>query len=57
MLDGVSMQQGAMSQSGMISINSDFQFSPDMVSEVQVLTSNYEPQYGSTTSGQVVWMS
>ena len=53
-LDGVSMQQGAMSQSGMISINADFQFSPDMVSEVQVLTSNYEPQYGSTTSGQII---
>src|SRR5205809_910177 len=26
----------------------------DMVSEVKVLTSNYEPQYGSTTSAQII---
>ena len=53
-LDGVSLAEGAMSQSGMISAHADFQLSPDMVSEVKVLTSNYEPQYGSTTSGQVI---
>ncbi|MDQ3255095.1 MAG: TonB-dependent receptor [Acidobacteriota bacterium] len=53
-LDGVSMQQGFMSQSGMVSIYQDFPLSPDMVSEVKVLTSGYEPQYGSTTSGQVM---
>ncbi len=53
-LDGVSLAEGAMSQSGMISAHADFQLSPDMVSEVKVLTSNYEPQYGGTTSGQIV---
>jgi len=53
-VDGVSMQQGMMSQTGMISINGDFQYSPDMVSEVKVLTSNYEPQYGATTSAVIV---
>ena len=53
-LDGVSLAEGAMSQSGMISAHADFQLSPDMVSEVKVLSSNYEPQYGATTSGQII---
>jgi hypothetical protein len=53
-LDGVSMQQGHMSQSGMVSLFQDFPFSPDMVSEMRVLTSSYEPQYGASTSGQVI---
>ena len=52
-LDGVSMQQGYMNQSGMVSLQGDFQMSPDMVSEVKVITSNYEPQYGSSTGGQL----
>ena len=51
-LDGVSMQQGFMSQGGMVSIFQDFPMSPDMVSEVKVLTSNYAPEYGSSTSGR-----
>lgn len=53
-LDGVSMQQGFMSQSGMVSIFQDFPFSPDMVSEIKVVTTSYEPHYGSSTSGQIV---
>ena len=53
-LDGVSMQQGFMSQGGMVSIFQDFPMSPDMVSEVKVLTSNYAPEYGSSTSGQIM---
>jgi hypothetical protein len=53
-LDGVSMQEGFMSQNGMVSIFQDFPMSPDMVSEVKVLTSNYAPEYGSTTSGQIM---
>lgn len=53
-VDGVSMQQGMMSQTGMISIHGDFQYTPDMVSEVKVLTSNYEPQYGATTSAVII---
>lgn len=53
-MDGASMQQGFMNQSGMVSLQGDFQMSPDMVQEVKVITSNYEPQYGSSTSGQLV---
>ena len=53
-VDGVSMQQGMMSQTGMISIHGDFQFTPDMVNEVKVLTANYEPQYGATTSAVII---
>ncbi len=53
-VDGVSMQQGTLNQSGMISIFQDFPFSPDMVSEIKVVTSSYEPQYGASTSGQIV---
>ncbi|HVO09113.1 MAG TPA: carboxypeptidase regulatory-like domain-containing protein [Vicinamibacteria bacterium] len=52
-LDGASMQEGFMSQGGMVAIYQDFPYSPDMVSEVKVITSTYEPQYGATTSGQV----
>ena len=53
-LDGASMQQGFMSQSGMISIFQDFPYSPDMVSEIKVVSSSYDAQYGSTTGGQIV---
>ena len=53
-VDGVSMQQGFMSQSGMVSIFQDFPYSPDMVSEIKVVTTSYEPHYGSSTSGQIV---
>jgi hypothetical protein len=52
-LDGITMQQGTMSQSGMITMFNDYPINPDSVSEVSILTSNYEPQYGSTTSGVV----
>jgi hypothetical protein len=38
----------------MVSIFQDFPMSPDMVSEVKVLTSNYAPEYGSSTSGQIM---
>lgn len=56
-LDGVTMTEGYMNQSGMTSLYGDFQMSPDMVSEVHVLTSNYEAQYGSSTSGQIIVQS
>ncbi len=52
-LDGVSMQEGTMSQSGMVSFY-DFPNTPDMVSEVRVLTSSYEPEYGTTTGGEII---
>jgi hypothetical protein len=53
LLDGVSMQEGTMSQSGMVSFY-DFPNTPDMVQEVRVLTSSYEPQYGVTTGGVIM---
>ncbi len=43
-----------MSQGGMVSIFQDFPMSPDMVSEVKLLTSNYAPEYGSSTGGQIM---
>jgi hypothetical protein len=52
-MDGVSMQEGTMSQSGMVSFF-DFPTTPDMVSQVQVLTSSYEPEYGTTTGGEII---
>ncbi len=52
-MDGVSMQEGTMSQSGMVSFF-DFPTTPDMVSEVRVLTSSYEPEYGITTGGSLI---
>jgi hypothetical protein len=57
LLDGATMQEGFMSQSGMVSIHQDFQMSPDMVQEVKVLTADYDPQYGSSTSGQITMVS
>jgi hypothetical protein len=53
LLDGASMQQGFMSQSGLISIHQDFTLSPDMVQEVKVIASNYDAEYGGSTSAQV----
>jgi hypothetical protein len=52
-MDGVSMQEGTMSQSGMVAFY-DFPTTPDMVSEVRVLTSSYEPEYGVTTGGEII---
>lgn len=52
-MDGVSMQEGAMSQGGMVSFF-DFASTPDMVEEVKVLTSSYLPEYGTTTGGQLI---
>ncbi|MBV9157812.1 MAG: carboxypeptidase regulatory-like domain-containing protein, partial [Acidobacteriaceae bacterium] len=52
-MDGVSMQEGTMSQSGMVAFN-DFPTTPDMVTEVRVLTSSYEPEYGTTTGGEII---
>ncbi len=57
LLDGATMTEGFMNQSGMVSLQGDFQMSPDMVSEVKVLSANYDAQYGSTTSGQLIVVS
>lgn len=50
-LDGVTMEQGLMSQGGQISMVNDYPITPEAVGEVSVLTSNFEPQYGSSNSG------
>ena len=52
-LDGITMQQGLLNQSGMVSLYTDFPVSPESVGEVSILTSNYEAQYGSTTSSVI----
>ena len=52
-MDGASMQEGFMSQSGMVSFF-DFRMTPDMIGEFQVKTSTYEPEYGSSTGGQII---
>ena len=52
-LDGVSMTEGNNGNTGMIAAYSDYPMSPEAISEISVLTSNYEPQYGSTTSGVI----
>ncbi len=52
-LDGASMQEGIMGQSGMNAIHGDYPLSPEAVSEVNVLISNYSPQYGSSDSGVI----
>ena len=57
LLDGATMQEGFMSQSGMVSIHQDFQMSPDMVQEVKVIASDYDAQYGSSTSGQITMVT
>jgi hypothetical protein len=52
-MDGVSMQEGTMSQSGMVSFW-DFRMTPDMISEFRVMTSTYSPEYGDSTGGQII---
>ena len=49
-IDGVTLQQGMKTVSGMVAGYADYPWSPEAISEVSLLTSNYEPQYGSTTS-------
>ena len=53
-MDGITMQEGYLSQNGMVSIFQDYPLTPDMVSELKVLTANYEPQYGTTLSSVII---
>jgi len=53
-VDGATVIEGYMNQSGMVSLQTDFGMSPDITSEVKVLTANYDAQYGDTTSGQLI---
>src|ERR1700731_1667874 len=54
LVDGATAMEGYMNQSGMVSPQTDFGMSPDITSEVRVLTANYDAQYGNTTSGQLI---
>ena len=53
--DGVSVVEGVMSQSGLVSLQA-WPIAPEATGEVMVLTSNYDVQYGSS-SGAVTIMS
>src|SRR5579863_3430570 len=54
LVDGATTIEGYMNQSGMVALQTDFGMSPDITSEVRVLTANYDAQYGDTTSGQLI---
>jgi hypothetical protein len=49
-LDGVSEQEGLMSQSGMVAAFQDWPMSPDMIQEISVVQGNYSVQYGNSSS-------
>ncbi len=53
-VDGATAAEGFMNQSGMVSLQTDFGMSPDITSEVKILASNYDAQYGNSTSGQLI---
>ena len=53
-VDGATAAEGFMNQSGMVSLQTDFGMSPDITSEVKILGSNYDAQYGNSTSGQLI---
>jgi Carboxypeptidase regulatory-like domain/TonB dependent receptor len=52
-LDGVSVADGALGQSGIALSITGHPWSPEAISEISLLTSNYEPQYGATTSSVI----
>ncbi|MEW5978586.1 MAG: TonB-dependent receptor [Acidobacteriota bacterium] len=49
-LDGISVADGALGQSGVALSITGHPWSPEAISEISLLTSNYQPQYGATTS-------
>ncbi len=49
-LDGVSVADGALGQSGIALSITGHPWSPEAIGEISLLTSNYQPQYGATTS-------
>ena len=53
-LDGITMEEGLLSQSGMTAIQADFPISPEAVGEISVLTSNYDVQYGASGAAVIV---
>jgi len=48
------MQEGLDSADGLLVTTADHPMTPEMVSEFKEITSNYQPQYGTTTSGVLV---
>jgi hypothetical protein len=52
-LDGISIQDGLNTQTGAALVFGNSPFSPEAISEISVITSNAEAQYGSTSSGIV----
>ncbi len=50
LLDGVSIVDGSLSQNGIELAVTGVPFSPEAIEEITLLTSNYEPHYGFTTS-------
>jgi len=53
-LDGVTMEEGLLNQSGMTAIQADFPISPEAVGEISLLTSNYDVQYGASGAAVIV---
>jgi len=53
-LDGITMEEGLLSQSGMTAIQADFPISPEAVGEISLLTSNYDVQYGASGAAVIV---
>jgi len=53
-LDGGSMVEGLLNPSGMVAL-ADYQMNPDAISEMNVLTNNYDVQYGSSLGGVVTF--
>jgi hypothetical protein len=53
-LDGVDLEEGATSADGAFVSIADHPISPEAVSEFKEITSNYQAQYGTTTSGIMV---
>ncbi|MGA2983923.1 MAG: TonB-dependent receptor [Terriglobia bacterium] len=53
-LDGICLEEGATSADGAFVSIADHPISPEAVSEFKEITSNYQPQYGTTTSGIMV---
>jgi hypothetical protein len=53
-MDGVSMVEGLLSQSGMVAIHNDFPISPEAVGEISVLTANFDTQFGASSAAVII---
>jgi hypothetical protein len=50
LVDGASVIDGSLGQNGKDMVTSGHSLAPDAIQEITLLTSNYDPQYGATTS-------